>query len=607
MSAEPYEQNYKAATLPNEIKDSISYTDVSHAKELLAILEVLRNQEELCDVVLVVGSVRINAHRAVLASSSAYFRAMFTGGLRENNLKEVTLHIKEVDAFQQIINYFYTAKLDIKESNVQELIAVGGLLQLRKIQQSCCEFIRRKINPDNCLGISAFADSHSCAALANIAHQYAINHFVEVVQSDEFVNISFEQLSKLLADDVLNVHSEERVFEAVVAWIKNDVDARTAFAGDLFPLVRFSLLSPEFLMDRVAHEDIIRGCQKCCDLLFKTTEYLLLPKRRSQSSLARVLPRKAASTQQVLYAVGGMRRREALKSAERYDPKEGRWKTIGDMNICRFGADVSSFGTSLLICGGSDDASRLNTAERYDSLNNVWINITPMTSKRNGVGVTMCNGRIYAIGGFDGSTPLNTVECYDPKSSKWSEIGSMTQARFGVGCCSLDEMIYAIGGSDGNNLSSCERYHPESDRWMEISPMNVARKQVACAALGSYVYAIGGADNSGRYQSVERFDPSTDQWVNIAPLLSPRSGAGVGALDGFLYVCGGFDGNQYLNTVEKYDPLTNRWYSAPPMNHARDCVAVCIALNKKTKRSLDFHPRSASPSPGDKNNAQASR
>lgn len=79
MSAEPYEQNYKAATLPNEIKDSISYTDVSHAKELLAILEVLRSQEELCDVVLVVGSVRINAHRAVLASSSAYFRAMFTG------------------------------------------------------------------------------------------------------------------------------------------------------------------------------------------------------------------------------------------------------------------------------------------------------------------------------------------------------------------------------------------------------------------------------------------------------------------------------------------------------------------------------------------------
>lgn len=62
----------------------------------------------------------------------------------------------------------------------------------------------------------------------------------------------------------------------------------------------------------------------------------------------------------------------------------------------------------------------------------------------------------------------------------------------------------------------------------------------------------------------------------------------------------------------RYDPLTNRWYSAPPMNHARDCVAVCIALNKKTKRSLDFHPRSASPSPGaspgDKTNApQASR
>ena len=57
--------------------------------------------------------------------------------------------------------------------------------------------------------------------------------------------------------------------------------------------------------------------------------FQLLPKRRSQSN--QVLPRKAALTQQILYVVGGMSRREATKSGERYDPKEGRWKAIGNL------------------------------------------------------------------------------------------------------------------------------------------------------------------------------------------------------------------------------------------------------------------------------------
>ena len=69
------------------------------------------------------------------------------------------------------------------------------------------------------------------------------------------------------------------------------------------------------------------------DLLLKTTEYLLLPKRRPPSALSKVLSRKASSAQQVMYAVGGMRRREALKSAEKFDVKEGRWKTIGEVDL----------------------------------------------------------------------------------------------------------------------------------------------------------------------------------------------------------------------------------------------------------------------------------
>ena len=72
--------------------------------------------------------------------------------------------------------------------------------------------------------------------------------------------------------------------------------------------------------------------------------------------------------------------------------------TLGDMNICRWGAAVGSLGPYLYICGGSDDASRLETVERFDPFTNVWVPSVSMSSSRNGVGVTSGNGRIYAIG-----------------------------------------------------------------------------------------------------------------------------------------------------------------------------------------------------------------
>ncbi len=50
---------------------------------------------------------------------------------------------------------------------------------------------------------------------------------------------------------------------------------------------------------------------------------------RANSQSPREMPRKPAALQQILYAVGGMSRREKLKSGERYDPKEGKWKPIG--------------------------------------------------------------------------------------------------------------------------------------------------------------------------------------------------------------------------------------------------------------------------------------
>ena len=59
------------------------YSEHPHEGTLLRGLDELRKHGLLCDVKLVVEGSEFNAHRAVLASCSSYFRSMFTTSMIE--------------------------------------------------------------------------------------------------------------------------------------------------------------------------------------------------------------------------------------------------------------------------------------------------------------------------------------------------------------------------------------------------------------------------------------------------------------------------------------------------------------------------------------------
>lgn len=71
-----------------------------HSEQLLQGLQLLRQDHELCDIVLRVGDVKIHAHKVVLASISPYFKAMFTGNLSEKETSEVEFQCIDEGALQ---------------------------------------------------------------------------------------------------------------------------------------------------------------------------------------------------------------------------------------------------------------------------------------------------------------------------------------------------------------------------------------------------------------------------------------------------------------------------------------------------------------------------
>lgn len=80
----------------------------------------------LCDVVLVVDSTDIPAHKVVLSSCSQYFYAMFTSDLSESKADRITLQEIDPKALVQLVDFVYTSEIQVTEENVQ----VGGMVEV---------------------------------------------------------------------------------------------------------------------------------------------------------------------------------------------------------------------------------------------------------------------------------------------------------------------------------------------------------------------------------------------------------------------------------------------------------------------------------------------
>lgn len=171
---------------PNKLPEGVPqparmpYISDKHPRQTLEVINLLRKHRELCDVVLVVGAKKIYAHRVILSACSPYFRAMFTGELAESRQTEVVIRDIDERAMELLIDFAYTSQVTVEEGNVQTLLPAACLLQLAEIQEACCEFLKRQLDPSNCLGIRAFADTHSCRELLRIADKFTQHNFQEV-------------------------------------------------------------------------------------------------------------------------------------------------------------------------------------------------------------------------------------------------------------------------------------------------------------------------------------------------------------------------------------------------------------------------------------------
>lgn len=259
-------------------KDIFEYRNPHHQNALIDSLGQFFHSQTLCDVTLVAEGYGIKAHRAVLAACSPYFATMFTADLKE--CQQDVIEMKNITylSLQKIVTFCYTCCIQIPADSVYELLTAADMLQFPVIKESSSAYISSKLTPANCIEISIFADIHSCQSLKEFSRKYTRENFRYVVKTNAFRDATFEQVKDLLTSESLCITTEKDVFEAVMSWVKHDVDSRGKMLSTLIGFVRLHQLPPKELSKYLAFNiKVTTWVSKVCRFLdlLKVETYLI--------------------------------------------------------------------------------------------------------------------------------------------------------------------------------------------------------------------------------------------------------------------------------------------------------------------------------------------
>jgi hypothetical protein len=118
--------------------------------DLTPSLQSLWKEGQLCDLTLISSdNLSFEAHRIILAAASGYFRALFVGAgrhLRESfdqgrSPAEQPIRLPAVsgDSLRSVLEIIYDKRLNISDTDVEDLLSASNYLDIPVIREACCE------------------------------------------------------------------------------------------------------------------------------------------------------------------------------------------------------------------------------------------------------------------------------------------------------------------------------------------------------------------------------------------------------------------------------------------------------------------------------------
>lgn len=225
-------------------------------------LKELLRENKFVDCVLKVGDRSIPCHRLIMAACSPYFRELYfseDGSERKDSSKEVVLEDVDPTIMDMVVNYLYSAEIEITDENVQDVFAVANRFQIPSVFTVCVNYLQNKLSTGNCLAVFRMGLVLNCPRLAVAARDFISERFDTLANEEEFLDFNAPELFAIIGCDALNVEKEELVFELLMKWIRKNKENRTQALSDAFDHIRFRLLPEKYFKEKVEKDDIIKA------------------------------------------------------------------------------------------------------------------------------------------------------------------------------------------------------------------------------------------------------------------------------------------------------------------------------------------------------------
>ena len=529
-----------------------------------------RDQGFFSDVTIVAGNQTISANRLVLSCCSTYFEGMLK--FQKNFTTENIIEIQNVNgkAFKDLIDFIYSGSITISEQNVMDLLSGAHYLQMHEVQQFCFEFLRYNTTVVNSLDFLKMADHCKNEGLTKEIQQYISTNFDEVLLTENFKQLSIEELISCISSLNRSQVEESCIFQAIVTWCNCDREARRDHFVKLFKMINLVNVAIDYMGKVVLEEKLLTNSPDCYKTALATYHQQLYKQKNKisettyQAQVKLNLSRKTSK----LISLGG---KDSCKvtvvydllneSSVNYPDLSEKIKTHASLTLNDYIYCIGGDEKNKKLLKGTDKVWRLNLKKQTST----WKQVASMKTKRSLMGAAVYEDVIVVAGGQDDNCKqVTSTEVYQSSVNEWRTISKLKRRRCGHALVSCNDYLYVIGGWGGFKcLTSVERLGDLKGEWTKTEPMQKRRCWVAAVNCDGVVYAIGGrsgVDKSTALKTVEQIDSSTNKWKYVSDMNFKRSEHAACVLQNKIYVVGGLDADgKVVTQIECYDPMSDTW------------------------------------------------
>ncbi|XP_032664988.1 BTB/POZ domain-containing protein 9 [Odontomachus brunneus] len=224
--------------------------EIDHIHFVSEDVGALYRSEDYSDVTLVVAGQKFNTHKLILAARSEYFRALLFGGMRESMQNVIELPSATLPAFKGLLKYIYTGRMSLTNERDEVILDTLGLAHLYgflDLEAAISDYLREILSIKNVCLIIDTAFLYQLEFLTRVCLEYMDKHAPEVIQHENFLQLSPEALKKLISRDSFYA-PEIDIFLAVEMWVKANPDVN---ASEVLSQLRLSLISITDLLNVV--------------------------------------------------------------------------------------------------------------------------------------------------------------------------------------------------------------------------------------------------------------------------------------------------------------------------------------------------------------------